>query len=491
MTKSSQRTKYLLFIVILFIGLFFRNYKVVARFDFAHDHDLYSWIARDIIINHHFRLIGQLTSADGIYIGPLYYYINIPFFLLFNMDPVGSIIPISILGLLSIISIYFVIKKLYNQEIALFTMLFYSASWHILQLDRRIAPSTSTYLWSIWYFYCLINIVRGNFKVLPILGLLIGLIWHVHIAILPSLLAIPVAFLLSRKIPTWKYNFYLILSTLITSLPLIIFEIRHNFIQTTSLIANFSKNHGGAIGFFKFTKVIKMLSKNMYDIFFTSIHIPYLDTYLIFGVFIAIGFTLVYIRRLKVKEYCVLLSWLIGLVLFFTFSSTPISEYYFANVEIVFLFIIGVAAFSLWEFSRISKIISLILVSIFVVNTFININSDFYNKGYLERKEILGYILQDMKKNNYPCISINYITAPGENVGFRYLLWLYHIKTIKADTGAPIYDIVIPDEYALNDKKSGHIGLILPKKINTKEQIEKSCRVDDYNITNSMFGYTQ
>ncbi len=114
--------------LILLIGLFFRTYMVVERYDYAHDADLYSWIVKDIVVNHHFRLIGQLTSAPGIFVGPLFYYSLVPFFLLTNMDPIGALIPVTILGLLTIFSYYFVLVNYLIKKpdiSALFCMLFY------------------------------------------------------------------------------------------------------------------------------------------------------------------------------------------------------------------------------------------------------------------------------------------------------------------------------------------------------------------------------
>src|SRR4051812_47085467 len=86
-------------LVILLIGLFFRTYQIVERFEFAHDGDLYSWMVKDVVVNHHPRLIGQLTSAQGIFIGPLFYYALIPFFLLTHMDPIGGNILFVIIGM--------------------------------------------------------------------------------------------------------------------------------------------------------------------------------------------------------------------------------------------------------------------------------------------------------------------------------------------------------------------------------------------------------
>ena len=63
-------------ILIAAIGLFLRLYKGREMFMYNHDQDLAGWIIKDVIVNHHFRLIGQLTSTPGIFIGPYFYYLG-------------------------------------------------------------------------------------------------------------------------------------------------------------------------------------------------------------------------------------------------------------------------------------------------------------------------------------------------------------------------------------------------------------------------------
>src|SRR5689334_10511821 len=103
-----HRTETMLLLLILLLATFFRTYHLVPRFEFAHDGDLYSWIVKDVVVDHHLRLIGQLTSAPGIFIGPGFYYALIPFFLLFNMDPVGGNGLVIILALATLISYFYI-----------------------------------------------------------------------------------------------------------------------------------------------------------------------------------------------------------------------------------------------------------------------------------------------------------------------------------------------------------------------------------------------
>lgn len=472
---------------ILLISLFFRTYQIIERLEYNHDGDLYSWIAKDIIVNHHPRLIGQLTSAPGIFIGPFYYYLNVPFFLLFNMDPIGATAPLTIIAILTTLSYFLVFSKLFNNTVGLISSFFHATLFTSVSFDRWIVPSTPANIWSVWYFYTVVKISRGDFSVLPLLGILTGLIWHIHIALAPSLLAVPIAFLVSKKIPKLKQILISFVAFSITSIPLFLFEIRHNFSQTTSLLNGFTVNHGGEKGVSKLIQVIEMISKNINTLFLAPQSLPQTFSYLFTVILLMLGIILVIKKIITIKTTLPLLGWLIGVVAFFTFSSSLISEYYFYSIEIIF---IGIVSLTLSKLTR--ALVIIILSLILIKNAFYFVNTDIYHKGYMERKAVANYITQDAKNKNYPCVGITYITTPGENVGFRYFFYLNSLHLVHPSLDIPVYNIVIPDELSNEPKKKfGHIGVIPPINIPSKETIEKSCQTPNTNLTDPMLGYVQ
>lgn len=494
MFKKLRSPYFLLFLLILAVGVYLRNFQVVYRYEYAHDADLFSWIVKDIVVNHHIRLIGQLTSAPGIFIGPLYYYSLIPFFLLFNMDPIAAIIPISILGIFTIISYWLVFYKLFNKTVGLIAMTLYSVFLPLIELDRRVVPSTPTNIWVVWYFYAIISITRGNYSVLPLLGVLIGLIWEIHIALIPALIAIPVAVIVSKKLPKIRQVVYFFAAVTLTSIPLVLFEVRHNFQQTLSFIGNFTSNHGGSTGAFKFIQVVNMINKNVNTLLFTPQSPAITSTPIFTLVILLIGIFLMKKKLIPTKELLVLYIWFFGVVMFFTFSSSLISEYYFANLDVIFITIFSLLLFFIYRVSKIGMIIVFGLLLILTVKNIYFFSTEYtYLKGYNERKAVVDFISQDAKNKGYPCVAISYITAIGENVGLRYFLWLKGVKVVKITKDAPIYNVVIPDEYALGqiEKKFGHIGIITPKDVPSKAVIEKACQGENVNLTAPVFGFTE
>lgn len=489
-----KKPQLILLVIIIALGLFFRTYKLVERSDFGHDADLYSWIVKDIVVNGHPRLVGQETSAPGIFIGPLFYYLLVPFYLILKMDPAAAFIPITIIGILAVISYYYVFSKLFNYKAGLIASFFYavllsSAVW----FDRRLAPSTPTNLWAIWYFYTIVMMARGNFVVLPILGILIGLIWHIHIALIPALSAIPAAILVSKKFPNILQVKKFVFAFIITSLPLIVFELRHGFQQSISLIHNFFTPREGATGWYKFQIVIEMVSKNINNLFFAPHSINPLLYLVTPAVILVSALWLIKKGLIGLKELIPLYVWIGSVIIFFSISSSPISEYYFYNIEVIFL---GIVSLMLSSHLRtlLGKIfvVSLLFIVVFK-NAYIVITQDTYHKGYVEKKSAVEYIINDAKFRNYPCFSLNYITSLGENVGFRYFLFLKNAHVGVAGKGSPVYNIVIPEEISAKEitVKFGHIGIISPKEIASPETMQEACRGQNSNLSEPMFGYVE
>lgn len=477
--------------IILLIGLFFRSYKIIERFEFAHDGDLYSWIVKDIVVNGHFRLIGQLTSAPGVFIGGLFYYLLIPFFLVSKMDPIGVSVLGVLIGALTILSYYFVLTKLFNKTAGILAAFLHAVLLSAIGFDRWIVPTLPTKLWAIWYFYVLIMISRGNFSLLPILGILIGLIWHIHIVLLPTLLAVPVALFFARKLPNLKQIILFFTTLLITSSPLILFEVRHRFIQTQGLLVNLSSIKEGEVGLRKLMLVLEMISKNTESLFLSPQSIPStLRLSFLFIILSSVALLIKY-RQMKIREVLIIFIWLASIILFFSFSHTQISEYYFANLEVILLTIVSLIFALLMKSGKPGLYLTAFIFGLILVkNILFFVSSNPHQIGYLDRKAVVNFIEQDVRIQGYPCIGITYITRPGENVGFRYFFYLSKLHLVHPSVDVPVYNIVIPDEFSKEVKqKFGQIGIIPPTRIPPKEIIQESCKTPDTNLTDSLFGY--
>lgn len=494
--KSSTWSKPHIYILlgILIIGLLLRSYKIIDRLEFGHDHDLFSWIVKDIVVDKHLRLIGQLTSAPGIFIGPAFYYALIPFFLVAKMDPIGAVALIYIWSVLGILSYYYVFTKLFNKTIGLIGAFLQSVLLSKIYFDLWLVPSTPTNLWVIWYFYVVFQFVRGNFKVWWMLAILVASIWHIHIALLPTLIAIPASILIGKRFPIKKQILSFLLLTTILSLPLILFETRHNFSQTLSLINNFGQTSSvDRPGVDKFLLVITKLNANLDRLLFYPHGAPVNKLFLLAGILLATTLSIKH-KIINIKESFVILAWLLGVIFFYSFTSSPLSEYYLANLDVLFIATVSTLIYIIYTKKTIGTVLILVLFLIILgKNTYFYINEKKYERGYKERKAVASFITSDSRIKGYPCISVSYVTSPGENVGFRYFFWQNKLHVNQPASGSPVYTIVTPIELVTDDIKHrfGQIGIIPPTKVGSSDEIATTCMGDNANLTDPMLGFTK
>src|SRR3989344_8484438 len=245
--KKIFSAKWFPLFLIIIIALFFRLYKLKEFYGFAHDQDLYSFVVRDILSGH-FRLIGQLTSIDGVFIGSLYYYLLAPFYALFGYNPLSAYFVATSVAVATLLSIYYVFYKLFSPKAALIGVFLYACSLPLAFFDRWIVPTQPTILWPVWYLYALFITLKGDKRGLLLFGILAGLIWHIHVALLPLLLLVPASIFLAKIKYQRKYIFWAIAFFVFLTLPFWLFEIRHGFQQITGLIASIGQDRNGIKG---------------------------------------------------------------------------------------------------------------------------------------------------------------------------------------------------------------------------------------------------
>lgn len=477
-----------LLVLTLIVGLTMRGYQIKERFLYTHDNDLSAWIVKDIVVDGHQRLIGQLTSQPGIFIGPLFYYSLIPFFLFSGMDPVGTLGFGIVIGILGILSIYYVFKRLFGQTEAIVGSVIYAASWAIASVDREIVPTTPVILWTVWFFYAVNLVFRGDKKGLYLSAVLIALIWHFNLALLLLVPLVILGWWLNRR----KFTLRQILISLVLliglSTPLIAFEARHNFSQTKALISSFTQDKTDRPSFVsKLDRTVYLIQKNVNMLFWQK---PEKISFIPFALFI-FGLTAVglYLRKDK-KLTTISLIWLGSYALFFSAHSIVVSEYYLHGMNIIWIAGVALIAGSL---RKQPWLIGLVLILFIGHNFYYLINSPINRIGYLEKKAVVDFIARDASGRGYPCVSVSYITNPGYELGYRYLFWQKGLHVNRPLRGSPVYSIVFPHSLVDSlDETFGALGLVRPDYSRyTKEIVDASCAGENENLTEPMFGFTK
>lgn len=478
----------LLLVVIVFLGIFFRVYHLADLFAFAHDQDIFSWIIKDIAVDHHLRLIGQLTSVDGIFIGPFYYYLLALFYILFNFNPLSANIPAILIGVATIISCYFVFSKFFGKASGLIAAFVYAVSIFTASYDRWVVPTQLTLLWSIWFIYFLFKTIRGEFKGFVFFGVLAGMVWHIHIALFPLLFLVPISLLLSGKKIPYKQIIFAFIVFMLISAPFWIFEFKYGWTQVNSFFNSLEIDRRETSGFGRVIKAIRSFPGLLTE--FVSWK-RYLSEYLIsFFIFVILFINGLIKKLLSKKQFLVVIFWILIVYVSQILSKRPISEYYFQNLSIIFLLFFSVFLANLLRGS-LAKFVYLFLI-IYLGLNFIRLSEMAHatNTNYSEKIRLVDFIVNDAKAKGYPCIALTHITSLGNNVGFRYLFWWKKMVVVEPNSGAPIYNIVNP--YVISgdevEKRFGLYGLILPK--NSKFTDKKICE-NPADQLQELWGFTK
>lgn len=480
--------KHWLFLIILLFGIFLRSYRALDWFMYSHDQDLAGWIVKDILVNKHLRLIGQETTSKGVFVGPLFYYLQIPFYLLFNMDPAGVIFLPILISAFTIFSFYFIFTKIFNQKVGLIASFIYAASTLIVFTDREVVPTQPVMLWTAWFFYGLFLLLKGRKKAFILVGLLLGLAWNFNLALIILSPLLILAQILSKKKINFHYLIFGLLAFFITMVPFFVFEARHAFRQTKALVSSLttSKDYveGAGKGYGKFDRVMQLIYRNTTRLVWGADHkIP---EHLTFFVVVFIFGYLVAKKLIRVDLAILMALWLGIYILFFSVNSINVSEYYFNGMNVVWIAILAVGISHL-RFS------SLALGLFLAINLYSFFTKPITLIGYSQRRALVAFISEDSQKHSYPCISISYITSPGFDLGYRYFFWRAGLHVNQPKSGSPPYTIVFPHSKVNRlDKTFGALGLVLPDYGRyTKEAVKVSCSGANSNLTDPLFGYTE
>jgi len=242
-----KNKKELLFlIVILTVGAFLRFYHLEQFANFLADQGRDAIIIKRIATFEHFTAIGAPTSIGHIFLGPFYYYFIAPWFWLFNFQPVGLVFGVSFFSTVYLCTNYFIIKELIGKKAALISTLLLAFSTTLIEFSRfSWNPNLLPFFAFLTYYFLYKGLKEKRLFLFLVFGFLLSFSIQLHylalFLILPSVIYFLIHFFKDKK----NYRFFIIaaLFSLFTfilgSSPLIIFDLKHQFLNTKSFIAFF------------------------------------------------------------------------------------------------------------------------------------------------------------------------------------------------------------------------------------------------------------
>ena len=209
--------------------IFTRFYKIADFFNFGVDEEYQALLSWSIVKNFHVLLIGVSASNVGYYLGPGLVYLGAFLLWLSRGNPLSFAYFASFIGVLTIISLYYITKFIFNKKTAIISIILYTFSPLAFYYDRRYWP-LAVPLVALWIFFSLIK-AFNNSKWLLLTAFLMGISYHLHISlwIFWPIFLFTFFFLLYKKRASLLLIFKSILIFFITTLPLFVFDLVHNY----------------------------------------------------------------------------------------------------------------------------------------------------------------------------------------------------------------------------------------------------------------------
>lgn len=386
----------IIFILILIVTFLLSSRMILAGdffylFDQARDYLL----TKEIIDNKNITLIGTHSGLGGFFHGPLWLYMLIPIFMLGDGNPISFAYFYIFLQLLTVSVAFFVGYKLYDIKAGLIISAltaFTPVTWFTTPnfIGVNLVP-----LVFLLMFYFLVRYIRGNlYSYIPAIffaGLSLQFETALPLMIIP--IAIGTFFINKKAIKNLKLILLSGLSLVISLSTFILFDLKHNFLMTSSVINSFSQEKGK--DYLSFSERIPSHFQSLINTYRTIL----IDqNSLLLGLFLIIfasAIILILKNKSKYKkEFIYLLIFPLVTFCLFIFYSYPIWPEYVFGLIIPIILAFYIAIITIWSYPLgKAVVIFYFVVSFFIAFSYIQ---NQYFKEYLQNSTSGSYLNQKM-----------------------------------------------------------------------------------------------
>ncbi len=250
---KDQKWLFIGLLFILLLAAFLRFYKIDQYMTFLGDEGRDALIMKKMLTGD-IPFIGPPMSVGNIYLGPLYYYMIFIPMALFGLNPVSSVAMNALIGVLTVMMVYYLAKVWFSRVSALTAAFLYSISTVAITYSRSSWNPNPLPFFSTIVIFSLYKLHQSsNFKWLVLTGISLGAALQMHYLglILAPIIIIALFFEFITKRDQLKnivsgialgiFSFLLVMS------PLIAFDLKHDFLNLRAILAIFGE--GEAVAF--------------------------------------------------------------------------------------------------------------------------------------------------------------------------------------------------------------------------------------------------
>ncbi len=437
--KQQNPKEFWIITIILVLSAVFRFFKIDQYMTFLGDEGRDVIIVKRLLTEAHPPLIGPGTSIGGMYLGPLYYYMMAPALLLAGFSPIGPATMVAVLGVITVFFVWYVAREWFGTKAAAISAFLYAISPTVIIFSRSSWNPNIMPFFSLLSVYSIWRVWKHNeYKWLIVLGIAFAFVMQSHylgLLLAPTLFIYwLISYLKNKKAGIDKkmfkysllgYGLFLLLMS-----PLLIFDLRHDFMNSRAMYQFFtvrqttvSAKPWSAVP--KVPEIFKQINtslvgaKNNQLASFSSL-------------FIAIGILFVIFRKVKNREQYILLTlwYLFGLIGFGVYKQS-IYDHYFGFVFVIpFLFLGGFLS-SLLDKKGFVKFASFLFLAYLVYMNLLENPLRFSPNNQLQRSINVSQKVIDESSGNKFNLAV--LAERNYEDGYRYFLELKGAKVLHAD----------------------------------------------------------
>jgi 4-amino-4-deoxy-L-arabinose transferase-like glycosyltransferase len=410
--------------LITLLGAWLRFYRLEATLQFLGDQGRDALVLFNLLVNYDLPFIGPITSVGGFYLGPLYYYLMAPFLWIFKFSPTGPAYATAAIGVVTVPILYLVTKKMFDRKAALFTSFLYAVG-SVPVLETRGAwnpnPMPLAALGVVYGFFVARKTADRRWLWLSALSLGVALQLHYMIVFLgPFLLWQLWQTLKNKKLRLGILGWFLLI--FISAIPLILFEIKNNFLNINGLFVYLTKNEYSRFEWWQTIKNLRGRSEEGIGMLLGFGRTTTLVRTSVTRLFLA-GIAWLFWKN-KSKSFSIIAGWLLLSVGALAFYRGGIPPYYLNFILPAVFILTG----KLSNFFKIGWILVLVFLGFFGYFNYQSLQISLTARGNLKSvAKTARLIVDDVNQNQYSAYNLTLLddTKDYRANAFRYFVTIY------------------------------------------------------------------
>lgn len=464
----------------MLIGAFLRLYRFEEFITFLGDQGRDAIIIKRIVTLEHFPAIGPVSSVGQVFLGPFFYYLKAPFLFLFHFNPLGLAFGSFFYSLIGTVFVYLIIKKK-DKITAKVLLIFLTFSLVFIHNSRYSWNPNLLPFFSFFTLYFFSNFYQNSLIYSFFAGAFFSFSIQLHYLAFLLIPAIAVFLIINLKNNSFKKlirNLLISLSGFIIFYsPLILFDLKNNFLNTKNFINLFTKQK-----FVESTSLSSRLNETLINFFDHSLNLK-----LNYSI-ITLGLIVLFIFFFKKKFFSKNLLFQINFLNFFlyliSFSLLNSFRYYhyYASVYLSFYLVLSIFLASIYKKNFLNRILVVVLIFFFIFQNQKKYYFFWVKEGNFQTriaKKIAQSILDNNPQIPYQIVPIPFTEMDGH---IRYYLEIAGKRPLSEESsleGKELYVLCYEKECEVLNHPQWQIAAFSNKKI---AKIWKVDRVKIYKL---------